>query len=51
MVGVDCVFTLAGGPATALLTGADGCAGFAGGVAVVNCWWGCRCECGPDRFC
>ena len=36
VVGVDCVFNLAGGPATALLTGADRCADFASGVAVVN---------------
>ena len=34
MVGVDCVFNLAGGPATALLTGADGCADFADEVAM-----------------
>ena len=42
VVGVDCVFNLVGGPATVLLTGADGVPRL--------CWGGgggCRCECAP----
>ena len=34
-VSVDCAVSLVGGPASAFLSGADGCADFAGEVAVV----------------